>query len=194
MLRSLIMVGIVVVVLVVAVVVFAATRPKEFRVERTAQINASTDVVFPLINDFHQWERWSPYYKRDPKMQKTYDGPAAGAGASFSWSGNAMAGAGRTTILDSKAGEFVSMKLEMSKPFACNNHVTFTLAPSGEGTKVSWMMEGKTAFFARALSIVMSMDKMIGADFEDGLANLDAAAQADAKRLKQAGLAAPASA
>jgi hypothetical protein len=168
----------IVVVLIIALVVFISMRPDRFHVERSARISAPADVVFPLINDFHQWVQWSPFEKLDANMKKTFDGSAFGPGASYSWSGNSNAGAGRSTILDSKAGEFVSIKLEMSKPFAATNQVTFKLAPDQAATQVSWIMEGKVNFIMKAFSLFMSMDAMVGKEFAEGLANLNRIAQA----------------
>jgi Polyketide cyclase / dehydrase and lipid transport len=181
----------IVAVLIVALVVFISTRPGQFRVERSAQVGAPADIVFPLINDFHQWIRWSPFEKFDPKMTKTFEGPPAGPGASYAWNGNNKAGAGRTTILDSKPCQFISIKLEMFRPFACTNQVTFKLAPSAAGTLVSWIMEGKSNFIFKAVSLFMNMDAMVGKDFEEGLANLNTLAQA-AKTSRQVGQSAPA--
>jgi hypothetical protein len=164
-------------VLIVAFVVFIAMRPAVFRVERSGRISAPGDVVFSIINDLHQWHRWSPWEKLDPDMQKTFEGPQTGPGSSHSWKGNKKVGAGRNTILDSKSPEFVSMKLEMYAPFACTNQVMFRLAPADAGTNVTWSMEGRNNFMAKAFSLLMSMDKMIGKDFEQGLANLNTAVQ-----------------
>jgi hypothetical protein len=168
----------IVAVLIVGLVVFIGTRPGQFRIERSAQVSAPAAIVFPLIDDFHQWIQWSPFEKLDPNMVKTFSGPAAGPGATYSWNGNKHAGAGRTTILDSKPGEFVSIKLEMFKPFAGTNQVTFKLAPNETGTRVSWIMEGKQNFIVKAFSLFMSMDTMVGKEFEKGLATLNTVAQA----------------
>jgi hypothetical protein len=167
-----------IVVLIIVLVVFISMRPGHFRVERSAPISAPADVVFSLINDFHRWVQWSPFEKLDANMTKTFDGPAAGPGASYSWSGNSRAGAGRSTIVESKPGDFVSIKLEMFKPFAATNQVTFKLAPDPAGTRVSWIMEGTMNFMVKAFSLFMSMDAMLGKEFEEGLANLDRVAQA----------------
>ncbi len=175
--------GIVVLIVIIALVIFIATRPPNFHVERSAQINAPGDVVFSIINDLHQWGRWSPWDKRDPEMKKTYEGSASGPGSIYTWNGNKNVGEGRMTILDSKAGEFVSIKLEFIRPFPGTNQVTFKLAPSESGTRVSWIMDGKCNFIMKAFSLVMNMDKMIGKDFDEGLANLNNAAQADVQRL-----------
>jgi hypothetical protein len=168
-----------VLILIVALVIFIATRPASFRIERSAQIGAPADVVFPMINDHRQFVRWSPWEKLDPNMKRTFEGSQSGPGAIYAWSGNAKVGAGRSTIIDSKAGQSVSIKLEMFKPFNCTNQVTFKLAPSGAGTRVSWIMEGKNGFMSKAFSLVMNMDKMCGTIFEKGLVNLNTLAQSE---------------
>ena len=118
-------IGIAVLFLIVALLVFIAMRPADFRTERSAQMNASPDAVFSIINDLHQWGRWSPYDKRDPDMKKTFAGPPTGPGASYAWSGNNKVGEGRLTIVESKPGQLVSMKLEFTRPFKCTNRVNF---------------------------------------------------------------------
>ena len=173
----------IVVVLIVAALVFIAMRPDNCHVERSAQINAPPDLVFSIINDLHQWGHWSPWDKRDPDMKKTYSGPSEGPGAIYGWNGNKQVGEGRMTILESKPGELVSMKLEFFRPFAGTNQVKFTLAPSEGGTRVSWIMDGKYNFITKTMGLFMSMDKMIGTDFEQGLANLNTVAQAKAPSL-----------
>jgi hypothetical protein len=175
-------IGIAVLVLVVGLLVFIGTRPAHFRIERSAQIGAPADVVFPMINDLHQWAQWSPWEKLDPDMKRTYEGPSAGPGAVYGWSGNSKAGEGRSTILDSKPGDLVSIKLEMFKPFACTNQVTFKLTPSDAGTRVQWIMEGENGFMAKAFTAFVSMDAMVGKEFEQGLANLNTLAQAKTPR------------
>jgi Polyketide cyclase / dehydrase and lipid transport len=179
-------IGIAVLVLIFAAIAFIATRPTNFRIQRSAQINAPGDVVFSIINDLRQWGQWSPYDKRDPNMKKTFAGPSAGPGAIYSWNGNNQVGEGRLTILESKPGELVSMRLEFSRPFKANNHVDFRLVPTEGGTRVSWIMDGKNNFMHKAMSVIMNMDKMVGTDFEQGLANLNTVAQAETLRLGQA--------
>lgn len=170
-------VGLVVLGLLVALFILIVTRPEDFRVERSAVVNAPAEVVFPLINDFHAWAQWSPFERQDPGIKKTFDGPAAGPGSIYAWEGNSLVGAGRTTILDSKAGEFVSIKLEMFRPFACVNQVRFTLVPCEGGVRVRWIMDGKLNFITKAFSLIMTMDSMVGKEFELGLANLNKVAQ-----------------
>jgi len=167
-------IGIGIAIVVVGLVAFIATRPADFRIQRSAQMNAPADTIFSIINDLHQWGRWSPYDKRDPGMKKNYDGPATGPGASYAWSGNNKVGEGRLTIVESKPGQLVSMKLEFTRPFKCTNQVNFTLTPAENGTLVSWIMDGRNNFMAKAFSMIINMDKMVGGDFETGLANLKA--------------------
>jgi hypothetical protein len=169
----------VVVVVVLALVGFIAARPADFRVERSAQISAPREVVFAIINDLRQWERWSPYDKRDPNMKKSYEGPSSGPGAIYTWDGNSDVGAGRMTIVESKPGELVAMKLEFFRPFKATNAVNFKLAHSEGGTRVSWIMDGKYIFVTKAMSLFMDFDKMVGKDFEQGLANLNSVAQSE---------------
>ena len=173
-----IQIGIGVLVVLIAVLAIIATRPGDFRIQRSAQISAPGDVVFSIINDLRQWEKWSPYDKRDPAMKKTFEGPSAGPGAIYGWNGNDKVGAGRMTIVESKPGELVSTKLQFFRPFACTNQVNFILVPSGTGTQVTWAMNGKNSFMGKAMSLLMNMDKMVGKDFEQGLANLNAVVRA----------------
>jgi hypothetical protein len=172
-------IAVVVLIVLVAAVVFIATRPENFRVERSATVGAPPDVVFLIINDLRQWGRWSPYDRRDPDMKKTYEGPSAGPGASYTWNGNSQVGEGRLTILESQPGARVTMKLEFLRPFVGTNQVNFVLVPADGGTRVSWIMDGKYNFMTKAMSLFMDMDRMVGRDFEQGLANLDTAAQAE---------------
>lgn len=174
-------IAILVLVLLSAGLVFVATRPNSFRVERTAQIHAPQQVVFAIINDLRQWARWSPFDKRDPQMHKELSGPDTGPGASYSWNGNKDVGEGRMTIVDSKPGESVSMKLEFTRPFKAKNDVTFALVPNDDGTRVSWILDGKNNFMAKFFSLLINMDTMIGKDFEEGLAKLNSIAQSDAE-------------
>src|SRR5262249_20680584 len=132
-------------------------------------------------NNLREWSRWSPYDKRDPKMKKTFEGPAAGPGATYSWNGNNEVGEGRMTIVNSKPGEVVTMKLEFSRPFKGTNEVNFKLLPTAGGTQVSWIMDGKNNFVLKAMSLFMDMDKMVGKDFEVGLANLDATVRSETR-------------
>jgi hypothetical protein len=173
-------IGLAVLVVLAVLVLFVATRPAHFRVERSATIHAPSGVVYPLIADFHNWPKWSPWEKLDPSMKKTFSGAPSGTGAEYAWVGNDKAGEGRMTITESKPAELVSMKLEFIKPFAATNQAAFKLAPTGAGTQVQWSMEGENGFIAKAFSLIMNMDSLVGKDFEQGLANLNTVAQAAA--------------
>jgi uncharacterized protein YndB with AHSA1/START domain len=169
--------GLVVVVVVLAIVV--ATRPSTFHVERSIVITASPESVFAQVNDFHSWAAWSPWEKLDPKMEKTFSGPSAGAGATYAWnSENSKVGQGRMTIERSDLPSSVSVKLEFIKPFTATNTVTFTMIPVATQTRTTWAMDGHNGFLGKLFHLVMNMDKMVGGDFERGLAALKSVAEA----------------
>ena len=168
---------IVLAVLIAGVLIYAATRPDTFRVERTATVNAPPEKIAPLISDFHNWGDWSPWEKLDPAMQRTYGGAPAGKGAVYEWSGNSKAGAGRMEILDASATK-VSIQLDFLKPFEAHNLTDFTLEPQpGGGTRVTWDLHGPMPYLSKLMCVFVSMDKMVGKDFEQGLSNLKSAAE-----------------
>jgi hypothetical protein len=168
-----------VIVLLVAVV---ATRPSDFRVTRSTAISALPAVVFAQVNDFHNWDGWSPWARMDPEMKATYAGPAAGTGAVYSWVGNNKVGEGRMTIMESHPSDLVRIKLEFIKPFAATNTAEFTFQPQGNQTTVTWNMTGKKNFMTKAMGLVMNMDKMIGGQFDQGLAQMKSVAETAAKK------------
>jgi uncharacterized protein YndB with AHSA1/START domain len=170
-----VLIGVVAVVLVLAV--FVASRPPTFRVERSVVIAAPAERVFLPVSDFRAWPSWSPYEKKDPQMQRTYGPTTSGAGATYAWAGNNQVGEGRMTILRSDAPSVISIQLEFLKPFAATNTATFTFVPTAEGTRATWAMDGKSNFMTKAIGLVMDMDKMIGTDFEQGLASLKTLAE-----------------
>ena len=175
-----ILIGLAVIIVVLAVVV--AMQPDDFRVTRSATVSAPAAVVFAQVNDLHKWEAWNPWQKKDPAMKLTFAGPPAGPGASYSWAGNNEVGEGRLTITESRPGELVRLKLEFMKPFAATNTADFTFKPEGDKTAVTWSMEGKNNYLAKALHLVMNMDKMVGGEFEKGLADMKVAAEAAPKQ------------
>ena len=174
-----ILIGVAVVAAVLAAVI--ATRPSEFKVQRSATISAPAPVVFGLVNDFRKWGQWSPYEKLDPAMKKTYEGQPAGIGSIYTWAGNSQAGEGRATIVDSKPSELIRIRLDFEKPFPGTAHATFTFKTEGEKTQVTWALDGTNNFLAKAIHLVLDMDKMVGGQFEEGLADLSRAAGAAAK-------------
>ena len=173
--------AIAVVAVLAALVIVIAMQPATFQVQRAATIAAPPAIVFAHVNDFHKWEAWSPWAKLDPEMKTTYSGEPAGKGAVYAWTGNSEVGEGRMTILESQPGERVEIKLEFLKPFAATNIAVLAFKPEGDGTAVTWTMDGNNTFITKAVGLVMNMDKMIGADFEKGLATLKAVVEAEAK-------------
>ena len=166
-----------IVVLIAAFLGFAATKPDTFRVQRAANIKAPPEKIFSLINDLHSWGSWSPYEKKDPTMKRTHSGAANGKGAVYAWEGNKEIGKGSMEITESSPSSRVTIKLDFVKPFEAHNIVEFTLEPKGDSTNVTWAMHGPNPYLAKVMSIFFSMDRMVGKDFETGLANLKAVAE-----------------
>ena len=169
---------IVVAVLVIVVVLIIALQPSEFRVARSTTIAASAPDVFAQVNDFHKWEAWNPWGKIDPAMKQSYGGASAGTGAVYAWSGNKNVGEGRMTLTESRPSELIRIKLEFFKPFAATNIAEFTFQPEGKRTIVTWDMTGEKNFMAKAIHLFINMDKMIGGQFEKGLAEMKSVVEA----------------
>lgn len=165
-----------VLVVIVAVLAYAATRPDTFVVKRSAVIDAPPEALAARVEDFHQWRAWSPWEKMEPDMARTYEGPERGVGAAYGWTGKKV-GAGRTEILKVVPAREVEIRLDFLKPFKATNTARFTFAPEGAATRVTWTMEGGVPFVSKLMGLVFDMDKMIGKDFETGLANLKAQAE-----------------
>ncbi len=164
-------------VLVVAIVLaVAATRPNDFRVQRSLSIKAPPEKIAPLIANFHDWSDWSPYEKLDPQMRRSYGGADSGVGAVYSWEGNGKVGQGRMEILDASPAK-LTIKLDFIKPFEGHNTAEFTLQPQGDATLVTWAMYGPAPFVSKLMGLFFNMDQMIGKDFETGLASLKAATE-----------------
>jgi uncharacterized protein YndB with AHSA1/START domain len=164
-------------VLVVAFVVFVATRPSHFHVERSTEIAAPAEKIYPLTADFHEWPKWSPWEKKDANMKKTFSGAPNGVGAIYEWEGNKDVGKGRMTVTAAEPGKSVTIKLEFLEPFPTTNIAKFDLVPTGDKTKVTWNMDGEAENLMHKMFTLM-MDGMIGPDFEAGLANMKTAAEA----------------
>jgi hypothetical protein len=159
-------------VIIVVLVVVIALQPAHYTVERSATMNAPAGAVFAQVNDFHRWNAWSPWAKLDPSMKQAFEGAPAGPGAIYTWAGNKDVGEGRMTITDSHPNDLVKIKLEFIKPFTATNATDFTFKPQGNQTTVTWTMSGDKNFIAKAFGIFMNMDKMVGGDFEKGLAQM----------------------
>jgi carbon monoxide dehydrogenase subunit G len=166
-----------IVIVIASILVFAATKPNTFRVERSIEIEAAPEKVFPLINDFHQWPQWAPQDREDPAMKRTYSGDESGVGAISDWSGMGQTGAGRMTITESEAPVLVTVQADWRRPFVTRNINQFRLEPQGNVTRVTWSMQGKNLYMMKVMGIFVNMDKMMGRHFEDGLANLKSAAE-----------------
>ena len=169
--------AIVVIVAILALLAFAATRPDTFRVERQTTIQAPPDKIFAYLQDFHKWSEWSPWEKLDPTMKRTFSGTASGKGAVYAWDGSGKAGAGRMEILDAPQPAKVVIQLDFIKPFEGHNTAEFTLQAQGHLTQVTWVMHGPAPFISKLMGIFFNMDKLIGNDFETGLANLKGVAE-----------------
>jgi uncharacterized protein YndB with AHSA1/START domain len=170
---------IVVVLLIIAVGIYAATRPNRFRLERSMMIDAPPETIFPLIADFQQWPQWSPWEGLDPDLRRTYSGAAHGVGAIYEYEGNNKVGAGRMEIVEATPYSRVTAKLDFLKPIVAHNIAEWTLAPEGRGgrTKVTWAMHGPQNFVSKLMGLFMSVDRMVGGQFEKGLANLKRVAE-----------------
>jgi hypothetical protein len=163
--------------LIVVVLVLAALKPDTFRLERSTMVQAGPERIFPSINDFHNWTAWSPFEKVDPDVKKTYSGPSSGKGAIYEWNGNSKVGQGRMEILDSVAPNKVTIKLDFLKPFEAHNVAEFTMTPKGSATEVKWAMVGPSPFMMKVMYVFVNMDKMLGKDFDSGLAAIKAIAE-----------------
>lgn len=177
MLKILGIIAVVVAVSVVAVLVYAATKPDTFRVQRTTSIKAPPEKIFATLNDFQSWGAWSPYETKDPAMRRTYSGTTKGKGAVYEWDGDKNVGRGRMEITESSPPSKVALNLNMIKPFEAHNVVEFTLEPQGDATRVTWAMNGRTPYIAKIVHVFMNVDRMVGDDFETGLANLKTLAE-----------------
>ena len=175
--RSLIALAAIVVILVTVI----AMQPSRFHIARTTTIAAPAPVVFAQVNDFHKWEAWNPWAKLDPAMKQAYEGAPAGAGAVYTWAGNSEVGEGRMTIVDSRPSDLIRVKLEFFKPMAGTSTAEFTFKPEGDRTAITWSMVGQNNFIGKAMCLVVNMDRMIGGQFEKGLAQMKVAAEAGAK-------------
>jgi hypothetical protein len=171
----------VVAAVVVTLLLVVAMQPEDFRIARSATIAAAPAEVFPQVNDFHCWDQWSPWAKLDPAMKTTYEGPAAGEGSAYSWSGNNKAGAGKMTMLKSQPSERLLIQLDFQRPMKATNMAEFTFDPKDRTTVVTWTLTGKKNFMAKAFHLVMNIDKLVGSDFEKGLAQLKAVVESPKK-------------
>ncbi|HEY4310055.1 MAG TPA: SRPBCC family protein [Pirellulales bacterium] len=166
------------VAVIVLFVIVVALQSSTFRVARSTKIAAAPAAVFPQVNDLHNWEAWNPWGKIDPAMKLTYEGPESGVGAAYHWDGNSQVGAGSATITDSRSDDLVQLRLDFLKPFKNTCVAEFDFQPDGDATTVTWTMDGKKNFIGKAMGLFISMDSMVGDQFERGLADLKAVVEA----------------
>ena len=162
----------IIIVLVALVLIYGVSQPAGFSVVREADFNATPKMVFSQINDFHNWSAWSPWEKMDPDMKREFSGSASGVGAKYAWVGNKKVGQGNMEITNSVPSKNMQLDLNFIKPFQASNVTEFTLTPNGKGTHLKWEMRGRAPFVFRVMGMFFSMDKIVGTDFERGLANL----------------------
>lgn len=164
-------------ILVAVVLLLAAMRPNTFRVQRSIDIDAPADKIFPLINDYRNWGSWSPYEHVDPAMQRTFSGAPSGKGSVYEWRGNKNIGHGRMEILDTAPPSKVVIKLDFFSPFEAHNMAEFIIQPKGNATNVTWAMHGPVPFMAKIIHMFMNMDRMVGGQFQQGLVSMKAVAE-----------------
>jgi hypothetical protein len=172
-------IAIILAVLIAAVVIvlaLAARKPDTFTYTRSTRINAPPEKIAPLVSDFRRWRAWSPYEDRDPELKRSYSGKESGVGAIYAWEGNKNVGSGRMEILESTPRN-VRIQLDFFAPFKASNVAEFSFTPQGSATEVVWAMTGRNVFIGKLMSVFMDMDKMIGRDFETGLAAMKVAAE-----------------
>lgn len=165
-------IAIVLAIAIAVVLILAATKPDTFRIERSATINAPAEKIFVVLSDFRQWRGWSPWENKDPDLKRSYSGAERGKGAIYGWEGNKNVGTGRMEILEANAPSKLVVKLDFLKPFEAHNTAEFTMLPQGNATDIRWAMHGPSPFMSKVMQVFMNFDKMVGNDFEAGLANL----------------------
>lgn len=163
-------------VLIALILIAASRKPDTVHYERDIVIYASAEHVLDHISDFRKWAAWSPWEKKDPNMKRDYSGSDRGVGAKYGWTGNNKVGEGTMEVLETKPNA-VKIDLRFVRPFKSDCISSFHLTPQGQGTNVRWTMDGPQIFMGKVMSLFMNMDKMIGKDFEAGLANLKAQAE-----------------
>lgn len=173
-------------VLILGFVAVVAVQPSTYHIERAATMAAPPEEVFAQINDFHHWNNWSPWLDLDPNAKVTFEGPDSGEGAIFRWAGNENVGEGSMTIVESRPNEHVRIKLVFLKPMEGVATTDLALMPAGEGTKVTWSMDGENNFLGKAMCLFMDMDAMIGGNYETGLANMKKIVEAEPESMEAA--------
>jgi uncharacterized protein YndB with AHSA1/START domain len=172
MFEVIVIIAVVLAIAIAVVLILAATKPDTIRIERSATINAPAEKIFAVLADFHQWVGWSPWEHKDPALKRAFSGAERDKGAIYAWEGNKNVGTGRMEILEANAPSKLVIKLDFFTPFEAHNTAEFTMLPQGSATNVHWVMHGPAPFMSRVMQVFVSFDKMVGKDFEVGLANL----------------------
>ncbi len=176
-----VIVAVIVIALSIALLVFVSSKPNTFSVKRDIAINGQPDKIFPLINNFHRWATWSPYDKKDPAMKRTYSGSESGVGAVYEWDGNKEVGIGKMEIIEATAPSKIRIKLDFFAPFEGHNTAEFSIEQVGSESIVTWAMTGPSNFMMKLMHCFMDMDKLVGTDFESGLANMKSVVESSPK-------------
>ena len=167
---------------IAVILVVAAFRPTHFSIQRSTAIAAPAALVYAQVNNLHTWQDFSPWTKLDPNAKISYAGPVEGTGAVFAWSGNSDVGEGKMTITESRPAEAVRFRLDFVKPMEGTSNVEFAFKQAGGQTTVTWTMSGENNYLARIMCLFMNMDKMVGGQFEQGLASLKTLSEAAVKK------------
>jgi carbon monoxide dehydrogenase subunit G len=171
-----------IVILIIGLLLYAYTKPDEFRIERSTAIKATPEQVFTQLNNFKHWLNWSPWEKLDPNLKRDFSGPESGVGAVYDWQGNKKVGKGRMEIIESSEPGILRVQLDFIEPFAANNIAEFSLQQTDNTTHINWAMTGKHVYMWKVMGLLMNMDKMVGKNFEDGLSNLKQLCEATTTR------------
>lgn len=165
--------------IVFIILMAASLRPNHFKISRSILVSSPAKACFDQVNNFHQWEKWSPWAKLDPNMKTLYEGPDSGEGAVYSWNGAGKVGAGKMTVVKSQPAQLIEIQLDFLRPMKVTNQTLFTFEPEGNGTRVNWSMTGRNNLVAKVFHLLMNMEKMVGPDFEKGLEGIKAAAESE---------------
>ncbi|MEO1009894.1 MAG: SRPBCC family protein [Bacteroidota bacterium] len=155
------------------VLVLAMIAPKTYDVSRSIEISKPKNEIFNYLKSLKKMDEWSPWAKKDPNMEKKFMGTDGEVGATSYWNGNKDVGEGEQEITKIVEGQRVESELRFLKPWKSTSDCYMDVADSGNGTtKVTWGFSGKNKFPMSIMMLFMSMDKMVGKDFEEGLTSL----------------------
>lgn len=148
-----------------------------YQLSRSVMIGADPALIHGLVNDLREWQAWSPWEGLDDDLERTYSGADRGVGCYYEWSGNRRAGRGSMKIVGSSP-ERIDVTTTFLKPFESTSDVVFRIVAADGGAQVTWEMSGEQTGLMSVLGRVVSMDRLVGKDFDKGLARLKAVAEA----------------